>query len=147
MMSPSTGHRASRKSSGFNPAIRVGQNETGEKQYSLATNEAPEYTPPARDDIETLRPNVVDGAEHLTKTGKIDRRFKGFRDLPKEEEEVNPDYIHPTTAVVNEEGIHVSPKTGKPDRRFAENRGLSEEEINRKWAEAMAKEYGLIDGE
>ena len=145
MMTPSTSHRASRKSSGFNPAVRVRQNEPGERQYSLATNGAPEYTS-NREDVETVRPNVPSEVEHLTKDGKIDRRFKGFRDLPEEEVGINPDYQPARTGGTLDDGTHITLE-GKPDLRFKENRGLSEDEVNRKWAERLAKEYGIIDGE
>jgi hypothetical protein len=141
MMTSSSSHRTPRRrSSGFNPAAKVGQNEVGERQYSLASNERDEYDR----DRETLRPDDAEVA-HLTKTGKPDRRFKGQREIPDEEIIDNPNYVQPTTAIVDEEGIHVSPKTGKPDLRFKENRGLTEEEVNRKWAEKLAKEYGIID--
>jgi len=71
-------------------------------------------------------------AEHLTKLGRVDRRFKGHREDPAANDVINPDYIHPQTGGMVG-SVHIT-KDGRPDRRFLENRGKSNEQIMKEWA-------------
>ena len=71
-------------------------------------------------------------AEHLTKLGRVDRRFKGHREDPAANDVINPDYIHPRTGGMVGT-VHIT-KDGRPDRRFLENRGKSTDQIMKEWA-------------
>lgn len=68
---------------------------------------------------------------HITKTGKIDRRFKGYRDLPPQPKEEN------TNGRVFS-GMHIT-KNGKPDARYLENRSKTQAEVMREWANVLEK--------
>jgi hypothetical protein len=75
----------------------------------------------------------------LTKSGYPDRRYKGQRDLPPQEETTQFTRARQGGMQGN---IHVT-MDGKPDRRFKENRNLSEEEATRAWLEQMNEKYGI----
>jgi len=81
--------------------------------------------------------DVIQREHPTTKNGYPDRRFKGQRDLP-----APPEQDIPKTRTGGTVGdIHITINK-KPDRRYKENRSMSDEEVNRKWLEAMNKEYG-----
>lgn len=75
----------------------------------------------------------------LTKSGYPDRRFKGQRDLPPQQDE-NPDFRRARTGGTIGD-VHVT-IDGKPDRRFKENRGLSDEEVMSQWLDQLNEKFG-----
>lgn len=81
------------------------------------------------------------GGEHKTKLGTPDRRFKGQRDLPPEEVDINPNYVRPTAGGTLPDGTHIT-RFGKPDLRFKENRAKDEETVLAEWAEKVYETYG-----
>jgi len=74
----------------------------------------------------------------LTKSGYPDRRFKGQRDLPPQEEGI-PYRPASKGEVIN--GIHYD-MNGRPDLRYKENRGLTEEDIARLQLEYLQMKAG-----
>lgn len=78
-------------------------------------------------------------APRLTKDGKIDRRYIGFRDAPPSQV-INPEYTKPQSGpTIN--GIHFT-LDGKVDRRFVSNRDVSDVDALAIWSEHLYKTYG-----
>lgn len=103
-----------------------------------------DFIPGERQSTPPIVPDSVSadgGMEHKTKLGTLDRRFKGQRDLPPEEVNINPNYVHPTSAETLPDGTHIT-RFGKPDLRFKENRSKDEETVLAEWAEKVYETYG-----
>lgn len=135
-----------RRPSGFTPAVRVGPGPSQPPAPGSRRGVFDQQQPQEEQQVEIINQppprfsQMPEGAAGpLTKSGYPDRRFRGQRDLPPQEEQ-NPDFHRARTGGMIGE-MHVT-VDGKPDRRFKENRGLSDEEVMARWADEVQARFG-----